>query len=549
MKILPTATQLIFMLLFTACANGPYVQTGTVLDAATGAPIEGAFVLATYDKCGGVMGGHSSCWCESTQGMYTGVDGKFKFPVLDEVGRMLSFPTAIKADYQYVKVDILNYADQSQNKKKFWASQNVLLSPQDAVTPNLNFQSHSAACHRAPSRQNAAAGTEFLRLELAEAEKYAPGQSTINSLWSSIETLDQLPDVPGSFSVPSTAHTEKNREAGDAEFAKRRRDISELNANARRAVSLGVIVTVGYATGKPIECVSIGDRGLTAILSERVAAAGLKTFPNKPQEGLPCVAPEDRAEAMQLAQAVGREYLAKFGTRVERYPRASELDAAARTRSDFSSAVVRNDILEVERFLKAGVDPNTRLDTDVEDYFNLAAIVVATAQGYADIVELLAAKSANPEAVNGLRETPLLILANRGTQFDRASRRKIARVLLDSKANPNVTTGSHETPLSLACGAGIADITQLLIAAGANVNQSDGAVRSPLDIALARLNDEREPNRRGLFKEIAVQLVDAGAVVDDKPGRPLYQLQDREFKQALGRRAAERSGSKSAPRP
>lgn len=53
---------------------------GTVFDSKTGKPMAGVYVLATYNRAGGDLFGHSAHWCVRARGEYTGTDGKFSLP-------------------------------------------------------------------------------------------------------------------------------------------------------------------------------------------------------------------------------------------------------------------------------------------------------------------------------------------------------------------------------------------------------------------------------------------------------------------------------------
>lgn len=296
-------------------------QTGTVLDEITGQPIGGAFVLATYRRCGGVMGGHSSCWCENTKGMFTGPSGKFQFPVVDEAGRPLEFPTAIKADYRYVRAQIVNYDKRSSDSALFWKDQNVILGAQNSEKPELNFQSHEASCYRAATRQDAAAGIQFMRLELAEREEYGKPQSSLDSWWDTIADRNALPNAPGKTLVAESAEVEQAVQKEDAEFVSRRAAARAVLASARRSVELGVSVDPGFHGQTPKSCLSYGRKELIPVLISGLKTAGINLIANEPGRNEPCISPRDADEAKRLAHQVGNEYVASVQTRVKRYPR------------------------------------------------------------------------------------------------------------------------------------------------------------------------------------------------------------------------------------
>ena len=61
-------------------------------------PIEGAYVVAIYREQVVSMAAMNS-WCVKTRGMYTGKDGKFRFPVENLKGNSPLYAGAIKPGY------------------------------------------------------------------------------------------------------------------------------------------------------------------------------------------------------------------------------------------------------------------------------------------------------------------------------------------------------------------------------------------------------------------------------------------------------------------
>ncbi|UUZ54965.1 carboxypeptidase-like regulatory domain-containing protein [Massilia sp. H-1] len=58
----------------------PKAIEGTVFHAESGAPMAGVFVFAQYKQSGSQPFGHSASWCVMTRRVYTGSDGRFRFP-------------------------------------------------------------------------------------------------------------------------------------------------------------------------------------------------------------------------------------------------------------------------------------------------------------------------------------------------------------------------------------------------------------------------------------------------------------------------------------
>ena len=105
--------------------------TGTVYDAVTKQPIEGVYVFASYREPVGV---NSRCY--KTRGMYTGKDGKYRFPIEKLDGYSPWFTSAIKPGYFFgsfdtPKRDVWNRQDASS-----YADRNLYLIPQDPAKPS-----------------------------------------------------------------------------------------------------------------------------------------------------------------------------------------------------------------------------------------------------------------------------------------------------------------------------------------------------------------------------------------------------------------------------
>ncbi len=148
---------------------------GVVVDAATGQPIEGAYVLATYNDSGGAWMGHSASWCIRTAGMYTGKDGRFSFPSGGKLrlnqplrlvfrGAFNHTPeiAVIKPDYFFGNWD---YDDLSKYP----------LVKQDPAKPIYQYGT-GGGCRAPESREAAEASITFLQLEKEELIRTGPAK-------------------------------------------------------------------------------------------------------------------------------------------------------------------------------------------------------------------------------------------------------------------------------------------------------------------------------------------------------------------------------------
>jgi hypothetical protein len=141
--------------------------TGTVRDATTRAPIAGAYVMAVYYQSGGELFAHSARWCFRTRGMYTGNDGRYRFPAEGDGPPELK---AIKPDY-FEKERLRWVTERHWYGDSEVQSPDLFLQRQDpaAPTPTRSFD-----CDRPTRSEDALANIEYLNISLANAEKYDP---------------------------------------------------------------------------------------------------------------------------------------------------------------------------------------------------------------------------------------------------------------------------------------------------------------------------------------------------------------------------------------
>jgi hypothetical protein len=169
--------------------------TGTVLDSVTKQPIEGAYVFASYREDDGPPPSFKS-WCARTRGMYTSKDGKYRFPVEKLGGQNPYITSAIKPGYfrgrtVYPEPEVVKKQD-----AKAYSGRDLYLIPQDPAKPDFHFGSGDEFCSHARTRDDAAAGVEFLRIELAEFIRLGAPAQGIDATRAIIERLEALPESP-----------------------------------------------------------------------------------------------------------------------------------------------------------------------------------------------------------------------------------------------------------------------------------------------------------------------------------------------------------------
>jgi hypothetical protein len=166
--------------------------TGTVLDADTKQPIEGAFVVASYKIQRSSLAATAS-FCVKTKGMYTGKDGKYHFPVEKLDGRNPFATNAIKPDYFWKDSELPESELWKKQNAAAYAGRDIYLKMQDPENPNWHFSDGEEVCNEAPTREAAAAGVEFLRFSLAEDIKYSAREQGRRSVERTIQRLESLP--------------------------------------------------------------------------------------------------------------------------------------------------------------------------------------------------------------------------------------------------------------------------------------------------------------------------------------------------------------------
>ena len=183
----------------TSCAAekvGNLEITGIVFDKSTQKPIEGAYVLATYKRSRGTIGGHSSSYCYMTRGMYTAADGKFHLPVTAIDYGSPQLVNAIKPGY-YLGDSVYHKFDIHKDPKAWFSDRHIYLLPQDPSKPSFEYSSISVFCDGAETKGDAAAAIEFMTIELAELKKHSKEANVIGATNALIERMASLPASAG----------------------------------------------------------------------------------------------------------------------------------------------------------------------------------------------------------------------------------------------------------------------------------------------------------------------------------------------------------------
>jgi ankyrin repeat protein len=178
-----------------------------------------------------------------------------------------------------------------------------------------------------------------------------------------------------------------------------------------------------------------------------------------------------------------------------------------------------NELAAVELLLEAGADPN------LANRFGVTPLHEAALVGNAEMLSLLLAAGGDPNAVFGEGESVLMTAARAG---DSAS----VQALLDAGGDPNTAERWHgQTALMWAAIEGHADVAELLIAHGAELDQTStehdwpsvgfGAGAAPKTLDVGGLTALQFAARDGALG-VAETLLEAGA--DANAAEPMYGL-------------------------
>lgn len=144
--------------------------TGTVIEAGSRKPIAGAYVLAIYER----DNGKGQEVCIASKGVYTGVNGKYEFPITAFNYFSPRYIAAIKPRYFMSRASdgpakpISVYSD----PRAYFTNRNIVLTRQEVGLPVsvvADGSTRIGPCEDAPNAEDAQASTFFLRMEIEES--------------------------------------------------------------------------------------------------------------------------------------------------------------------------------------------------------------------------------------------------------------------------------------------------------------------------------------------------------------------------------------------
>eukprot|EP00961_Rhodomonas_salina_P241802 3266456-Rhodomonas_salina.1 len=129
---------------------------------------------------------------------------------------------------------------------------------------------------------------------------------------------------------------------------------------------------------------------------------------------------------------------------------------------------------DVQLLLDAGCSPHITTTRSAE-----TALHKAAAEGHAEVLAVLLAANADPEAKNSRGDTALILASRKGLEG-------AVNALLDAGADVNCVDSDGRTPLSYCCETGLGGVVRRLVGNEATASVSDSYGRSPLVYACAR---------------------------------------------------------------
>ncbi|NWR80548.1 ASB10 protein, partial [Centropus unirufus] len=158
------------------------------------------------------------------------------------------------------------------------------------------------------------------------------------------------------------------------------------------------------------------------------------------------------------------------------------------------------------QLLQCGASANSRTEGQRD-----AALHGAARLGLAELVQLLLRSGAEPEARNAEGQTPLIAAcAQPHAPRDAQRYRRVCQLLLQSGASVDAADRDLQRPLHLACRNASAQVAELLLAHGADVNamnySGNTALHGVLQAAACRLEHSPELVVRALLNRGAVRV-------------------------------------------
>lgn len=171
----------------------PLKMTGTVFDATTKLPLEGAYVVAIYEEWRANIG-MSTHVCVKLKGMTTGPDGRFDFPVEKGNGESPSDAVAVKPGYYLDHLGGMPDPDEMRRQSPAaYANRDIYLAPQNPASPAWGRYSLSSVhCRYARTRADAEPGIQYMKIVTEEMRRYGADKQSLSSVEYLIGSLEEV---------------------------------------------------------------------------------------------------------------------------------------------------------------------------------------------------------------------------------------------------------------------------------------------------------------------------------------------------------------------
>lgn len=165
---------------------------GRVLDKNTMEPLEGAYVIAVYETTAASSTAVAR-YCIKTKGMFSGKDGRFRFPVEKLDNKSPSYVFAIKSGYFGNDGWLPTEKMAREQPAEAYSRRDVYLNKQDPAKPDFRIGQSELWCSRAKSRDDAEASIQFLKLEMDEFKRVGADERRLRALSEVLSDLERLP--------------------------------------------------------------------------------------------------------------------------------------------------------------------------------------------------------------------------------------------------------------------------------------------------------------------------------------------------------------------
>ena len=182
--------------------SGATEIVGQVVDSDTLEPIEGAYVMATYD----LQHVPYDYACARSLGVFSDKDGNYRFPIEKSDLYPSGYPHqvfAAKSGYFYSAFATDRSVDSSAASWVIDTRTRVYLAKQDYLNPKRGFNTYHANCYQSRNRKDAVASVEFQKIELEELRKLGTRAAILDSTVERIRALQLLPSIGGEYPNPT----------------------------------------------------------------------------------------------------------------------------------------------------------------------------------------------------------------------------------------------------------------------------------------------------------------------------------------------------------